>query len=481
VTSSTPTINNTNHEKPRNHRLAVLVLLAILAASLPFLYPIVLLPLHLGTLFSTTKSVIFGGTEFAQGLGKRFGDARVESPSAIQTPAKFKAMDGNDVRLFTCAVQELSKRIEERPDDPDLQNRIGILYAQLGEPSTAIKHLETAIKLARTTAGVQLDNARRLDQSGDAAGSLNAMLESSRAHVELSAAHSNLARVYDRIGLHDRVLAQLDQLNYDIALSSDFSQAKPENRSLVIDQLPATNSEAGSHRLNSAAVAILARAQALMQSRRVSEAMREYRRLIRIDPQIALAHQQLGLCAVNVANVPLALSEFQTAVRLDPNDANSHNDLGLALLSQGSLTDAKDEFAKAIVIQPDHLDAGVNLSNVLASQGNFGAAEDILTKAATAHPGSAIAHNNLATVLSQQGKSTEAVREFERALALNANLASAHYGLGLALLALNAYPAAVKEFKTSLVLNPALVDAHNKIELANRKSEHLATGGSGIN
>jgi len=481
VTSSTQTINNTTHEKPRNHRLAVLVLLAILAASLPFLYPTVLIPLHLGKLFTTTKPAILGDTEFDDGLEKRFTDGRVESPSAIQTPAKLQAMDGSDVRLFTRAVQELSNQIEERPDDPDLQNRIGILYAQLGEPSTAIKHLETAIKLARATAGVQLDNARRLDQNGDAAGSLNAVLESSRAHVELSAAHSNLARVYDRMGLHDRVLAQLDQLNYDIALSSDFSQMKPESRSTVVDQLPVTTSDARSHRLNPAAAAILARAQALMQSRRVSEAMREYRRLIGIDPQIALAHQQLGLCAVNVSNVPLALSEFQTAVRLDPDDANSHNDLGLTLLSQGSLIDAKEEFAKAISIQPDHLDAAVNLSNVLASQGSFVAAEDILTKATAAHPSSAIAHNNLATVLSQQGMSTQAVTEFESTLAINPNLASAHYGLGLALLALNAYPAAIKEFKTSLVLNPALVDAHNKIELATRKSEHLASGGSGIN
>jgi tetratricopeptide (TPR) repeat protein len=454
------------------------LLFLVFAAAIITTLPFALYPFSVGNLTGNLKSAVDTGKLGALGWWDKLSHPVAPSERGS---SKLGTVPGSDVRLFTEAVRALSKQIEEKPNDPNLQNRIGIVYAQLGEYTEAIQHLQTAISLARAKAGASLETARTLDRKGDADGAVSAMLESSQSHVELSAAHSNLARVYDRLGMHDRVLAQLDQLNYDIALAPDFARYRRPARTVIPEPVSSNASDSSNHRLNTVAASILARAQAFTQARRVSEAIHEYRRLISIDPQIAVAHQQLGLCDVMTNDSEGAITEFETAVRLDPSDANSHNDLGLALMSRQDTQAAKLEFAKALSLQPKHLDAAINLSNILATEGNTAAAEGILTKAASANPHSPIAHNDLATVLSLNGKPRQAVSEFEAALSINPNLASAHYGLGLALMELKSYPGAIREFKTSLALNPALVDAHNKIEMAYRKSEHTLSSGPGIN
>jgi len=463
--------------RPKSGWLFFLVVAGAIIATLPF----ALYPFRVGNLGNDLNSALVSSKLTALGWLEKVGGRDGASLSTQKNTSKLGSVPGSDVRLFTQAVRELSRQIEAAPEDANLQNRIGIVYAQLGEYSESIKHLQTAISLARSKSAASMETARILDRKGDVDGSVRSMLESSQSHVELSAAHSNLARVYDRLGMHDRVLAQLDQLNYDIALAPDFSRFRQPARQLIPDQID-LKSAGGNHRLNTTAAAIIARAQALVQAKRISEAMKEYRRLISIDPQIAMAHQQLGLCEAMTNDNAGAISELQRAVALDPSDANAHSDLGLALLSRGDSPAAKLEFSKALAIQPKHLDAAINLSNILASDGEAAQAEHILIKAVSANPRSAIAHNNLATVLSIDGKSTEAVSQFKTALSINPNLASAHYGLGLAFMDLNQYQDAISEFKTSLTLNPNLIDAHNKIEMAYRKSERaLSSGSGGIN
>jgi tetratricopeptide (TPR) repeat protein len=386
-------------------------------------------------------------------------------------------VDSGDVKLLSACADELTKQLQRSPSDPSLQNRLGVVYAQMGEFPLAIEHLNASVQLSRVQVIASMENAKDRQKSGDNKGATDAMVECSKLHVELSAAHSNLARLYDKLGQHEKVVYELDQLNNDIAFSSDFSKPKSPNKYSVPDKFAVTaNASGGVHRLSSNSAAILARAQALMQARRITEAMREFKHLISIDPNIALAHQQLGLCAVMTGNNQMATSEFQTAVQLDPNDPNSHNDLGMAMLSHGNTEGATSEFSRTLSLNSKHLDAAINLSNILASEGSYPQAEHVLARALANNPRSAVAHNNLATVYSLSGRPDEAVKEFEAALAINPSIASAHYGLGLAFLDLKQYPASIREFKTALALNPALIDAHNKIELAFRKSAGVGTG-----
>jgi len=404
---------------------------------------------------------------------------QVTAPNKRVEETTLGNVDSRDVKLLSACAEELTKQTEKYPSDSGLQNRLGVVYAQLGEFPQAIEHLDTSVQMSRSQVSAAMQNAKEREKFGDSKGAMDAMLECSKLHVELSAAHSNLARLYDKLGQHEKVVYELDQLNNDIAFSSDFSKPKPLSKHTAPDKfgVAASGTAETTHRMNSNSAVILARAQALMQSRRISEAMNEFRHLIAVDPNLSIAHQQLGLCAAMTNNNTMALSEFKTAVQLDPNDPNSHNDLGMAMVSQGNTEGASGEFSRALSLDSKHLDAAINLSNILAAQGSYPAAEHILGRALVYNPKSAVVHNNLATVFALSGRPDEAVKEFEAALAINPSIASAHYGLGLALLDLKQYPASIREFKAALQLNPALIDAHNKMELAFRKS---AGSGSGI-
>jgi tetratricopeptide (TPR) repeat protein len=469
VTSSTRTIGGQPLRRPKSNSFLLICLVAITFACLSFA------ALNLSFVMKTGHQIWVGGKDFLFGTPKPL-DGITDSQKPIQSQTAYAKVESQDVRLLTAAADALNQDIKKDASNATLQNQLGIIYAQMGEFPAAIDHFQTAIDVARLKASELSAQARSLSKTGNTEGASDLVRECSQLHVELSAAHSNLARVYDKLGMHDKVVAQLDQLNSDIAFSSDFSRPKEAANPFIPEKFAVTAEGVKDHRMSTQAAAILARAQALMQARRISEAVREYKRLLRLDPQISLAHQQLGLCAVMLGDVSTAKSEFQMAVRLDPADANSHNDLGMTMLSTGDPHAAQMEFNKALNISPKHLDAAINLANILASEGQLGDAERILERALVANPNSAIAHNNLATVESINGKPNSAVKEFRAALGLNPSLASAHYGLGLALLDVNSYQPAIKEFKTALALNPALTDAHNKIEQAYRKSEQSGIG-----
>jgi tetratricopeptide (TPR) repeat protein len=70
---------------------------------------------------------------------------------------------------------------------------------------------------------------------------------------------------------------------------------------------------------------------------------------------------------MNANRVPDAIAEFQAALRINPNDAEAHNNLGVAYSSEpGKLADAISEFRAAVRIKPDYVDAQYNLGAALA-------------------------------------------------------------------------------------------------------------------
>jgi tetratricopeptide (TPR) repeat protein len=69
------------------------------------------------------------------------------------------------------------------------------------------------------------------------------------------------------------------------------------------------------------------------------------------------------------------------AIRLTPDLAAAHNNLGNALHAQGKLVEAVAEFRTAIRIEPDHAEPHLNLGLALKAQGNLAEAIAELRKA----------------------------------------------------------------------------------------------------
>ncbi|HUJ71224.1 MAG TPA: tetratricopeptide repeat protein, partial [Verrucomicrobiae bacterium] len=148
------------------------------------------------------------------------------------------------------------------------------------------------------------------------------------------------------------------------------------------------------------------------------------------------AHAGCGLATVLVIKdrVPEAIQVFEKALRVEPDFADGHYNLGIALLQAGQVPEAIREYEYALRLKPDYADAHVNLGTALAKLGRTEDAFRHYKEALRINPGNAVAHYDVGSTLYRAGRVQEAIKEFEAALRIWPDYAEAHNGLGGALL-----------------------------------------------
>ena len=198
---------------------------------------------------------------------------------------------------------------------------------------------------------------------------------------------------------------------------------------------------------------------------RLPEAIAHLEASLRLHPESARAHTDLGSALSRAGRLPEAIAEFHEALRISPDSAVPHNDLGNALAEAGRLPEAMAEYQDALRLDPDYPAAHNNLGSALLKLGRTSEALAQLREALRLDPAYADAHRNLAGVLAQTpaGRS-ESIAEYQAALRLNPNSAETHLNLGIALAADPArLPDAIAEYEAALRLNPNSAEAHNNL------------------
>jgi tetratricopeptide (TPR) repeat protein len=409
-----------------------------------------------GNLFkkAPAKSEAISPTSSAIGSG-------IGASAAAKPMVKHAGVTASNVKLVDEAVKLLVGQIEANPKDPSLHNRLGLIYAELGELSQAENQFKQAIEIARlgVTESKQAVDANKA--SGQLTLASEAMLKGSQAELELSTAHSNLARVYEKLGQQSKVVAQLEQLNQDVRINGSLAQSFG---------LGAGKAATTKNSVKSSVEIVdgMAKAEALMQAHMLPQAMAQWKHVLSLDSTIAEAHEKLGRAALSTGNIFLAIQELKQAAQLEPHKAAIHSSLGMCYQYRNKNKEAIDEFNKALAIEPKDALTAFNLGNAYAALGQNKDARRVYQQAIQIKPEMAVAHNNLATVLSMDGLYDQAIEQFAYTLTLAPNMASAHYGLGLAQFNTHDYTNAAREFKIALAINPELIDAHTKIEMCHR-------------
>ncbi len=437
----------------RTHTRAWLILSAVaVAAAVPIL-PLRFLGIP-GPDFPDVSQVVTTSKNWLSQMTSRMDVVedreREKTPSSVASPA-------DQVKMLEAAVDQLKAEVQLSPDDPSLQNRLGLVYLSLGDAEQSCQYFQKAVSLSRL--GITAANAKigefRIAGKTKEAGS--ALLDASKLNVDLSAAHSNLARVYEKRGEHDKVISELDLLNKEGVLFNNAPVDAQANNSRTTMLKPQIARD-------------LARAEVLLQSRQLQPAADEYRRILAQDPNIAMAHHRLGTVLALSGNPALAVDELEIAARQDGGSPEIQNDLGLAYQMIGQHEQAVKAFERALALEPRLTEAAINLSNAYSTNGRTQDAAQVLSQAIASNPGNAKAHNNLGTLFSMESKWGAALYEFQKAVALSPSMPSAHYGLGSVLLQTKSYMPAVREFKQALALNPNFTEAQTKIEEAYRKA-----------
>lgn len=167
-----------------------------------------------------------------------------------------------------------------------------------------------------------------------------------------------------------------------------------------------------------------------IERKKRAEDLRAYTKILRTDPANPLRHDAVAMLYLQAGEAGPAEAHLRDSLRLNPDSAPAHYNLGIALSAQRRFDEAMAEFREAIRLDPDHAGAHNNLGAMLHVAGKLDEAAGHYRRAVELRPDNAEALNNLGRLLSLQKRDGEAVAAFRQAIALNADLASALSGLG---------------------------------------------------
>lgn len=168
---------------------------------------------------------------------------------------------------------------------------------------------------------------------------------------------------------------------------------------------------------------IAARSQELQQA----EAL--VTRAIECDGSVSRYHQLLCDIHRNLGQFEKAVTAGWQAVKLAPEDAEAWYLLALACRNAGQNSDAIQHYHKALHLNPQHDKAANNLGVTLQANGNIPEAEKFYARAAQTNPRNAEAHNNLGAILYARGDIKSAKECFSAALQANPEFTPAQKNL----------------------------------------------------
>ena len=188
-----------------------------------------------------------------------------------------------------------------------------------------------------------------------------------------------------------------------------------------------------------------------------------YRKSLEFDPDLAEAHNNLGVLLKDLGRYDEAKEEYREAIKIDPDLAEAHNNLGNLLNDLEQYGEAEKEYGEAIRADPDFAIAHYNLGDLLDYLKRHDEAEEEYKEAIRIDPDFAIAHYNLGIMLNGLKRYDEAEEEYREAIRADPDLALAHSNLGILLKNSKRYDEAEKEYREAIRIDPDLAEAHGNL------------------
>jgi arylsulfatase A-like enzyme/Tfp pilus assembly protein PilF len=137
---------------------------------------------------------------------------------------------------------------------------------------------------------------------------------------------------------------------------------------------------------------------------RRADAIRTYRHLLMVDPNNALAHQNLGIAALEANDVAVAETELRHALALDPSLPEANNGLGVIFSRLGRNSEAIDAWKRAVELDAAELNALFNLTKTLVEAGRLDEARVYGERFIARAPQNPEAQQDVATIRKLLGK-----------------------------------------------------------------------------
>lgn len=216
----------------------------------------------------------------------------------------------------------------------------------------------------------------------------------------------------------------------------------------------------------------------LKQQGQVSAAAECYEQAVRLDPNFAEAHFNLGLLRRSLGQLDLALDSIEKTAALRPDVPAVRYELGQLYLMRRRWSDAEHVFQELSQTQTLEHEAVLCLAIAQQEMGKLAEAASAYLTVLKHQPQHAVALTNLGHILKSQGKLAESIDCFEQAIQANPDLVEAHVNLGNSWLEMGCYEAAYTEYLVAAELQPTDAQAHvnlgNVLQRLDRSSDSAA-------
>ena len=329
---------------------------------------------------------------------------------------------------LSAALPHLQRATVLRPEWPEARYNLGAALWYSGAREKAIAELRESVRLDPGSAGGHAFLGMALRETGDLPGARASLQRAMALAPAMAAAYVDLAVVFLRAGNLEQGLGQLEAgLNVPVPVPPlpDWDAAIAALRQAVASSPKRPESHQAQNLLG------------LMLGRKGApgdDVLAAFRAAIRIRPDYAEAHNNLGLVLIQSGKDEEGIAALREAVRLEPAYAEARTNLGAALTSTDAEAGIK-ELEEALRLAPGSVKALFNLAVAYGTSPAHGPRKEIehLEKVIELAPDFPRAHLALGKALLQEGKAAEAVTALQTAVKLAPDSGEANYQLGLAL------------------------------------------------
>jgi protein O-GlcNAc transferase len=402
-------------------------------------------------------------------------------------------------RQFPAAVTKMKEALAADPQNAELHDELGSLYAQhkdwsnaqrafaaaiQANPDFAMAHLHLGItlqaeqqpgaldelakayQLAPQNAVIALQFGQALASAGQdeqAIPVLQHALEidpgSTEAAYQLALALQRSNQLQDAIPLLEKA-ASADPKNAEVLtnLGMALCQAQQAKDAVpILQRAVALTPDSATAHQNLAA--------AYIQLSQFDDAVSQLRMALKISPNAPQLHYNLGLAFKMQDDAAAAIPELETAEKLDSSASEPPYVLGVLYLQAGRYPDAARELNVSLKLRPENGDGWATLGSVDNNLGNLPEAVAALREAIRQLPQQPDPHLTLAAVLVKQNQPAEAAAERKQAAELmrtnmNRQRAEVASNSGNSLLKSGKVDEAIVEFRDALSYDPTYAEGH---------------------
>jgi len=186
---------------------------------------------------------------------------------------------------------------------------------------------------------------------------------------------------------------------------------------------------------------------------KLNKAIDYYQKALDLQPNYAVAHNNLGNTLLQQGKLKQASKHYQQAIQIQPNYADAHYNLAIILLKRNDITGATEYLNKTLQLQPDHTEAHNQMAQLLHQQGNFDKAIYHYKECLKLDPYNTTVFHNLGAIFLEQGEPAAALKYFLRLLQIAPNF-DTYFNLGVIYMYLGRANDAIQYFQEALKKDP---------------------------